>query len=61
MITVIVGVVMTMMAASSANGDLLDIKIVIQGDTGLYLSRINRGYGLDPVEVENSSRYLLSV
>ena len=52
MITVIVGVAMTMMAASPANGGSLDIKIVLQGDTGLYLSRINRGYGWDPIEVE---------
>ena len=40
MITVIVGVVMTIMAASPANGGSLDIKIVLQGDTGLYLCRL---------------------
>ena len=50
MITVIVGVAMTIMAASSANGGSLDIKIVLQGDTGLYLSRINRGTR-NPIEV----------
>ena len=52
MLAAITGVaLMTIMAASLANGGSLDITITLQGDTGLYLSRINRGHGRDTIEV----------
>ncbi len=31
-------------------------KVAIKGDTGLYLSRINSGSGIDPIEVAKSTR-----
>ena len=54
MITIIVGVSMTMMAASPVKCGSLDFKIILLGDTGLYLSRINRGHDWDPIEVEKA-------
>ena len=44
-------VAVMMMAVSPTYGGPLDITITLQGDTGLYLSRINRGHGRDPIEV----------
>ena len=53
-LAVIVVVTVMVIAASPANGGSLDIKIVLQGDTGLYLSRINRGSEVNPIEVAKS-------
>jgi len=38
------------LAATPTNGGSIGVKIVLQGDTGLYLCRINRGPGLNPIE-----------
>jgi len=39
------------LAATPTNGGSMDIKIVLKGDTRLYLSRIDRGKGINPIEV----------
>ena len=48
-------VLVALWAAPPAYGNLLDIKVVLQADTGLYLCRINRGNYLDPIEADGTT------
>jgi len=45
----------TVLAATPTNGGSVGAKVLFQGDTELYLCRINRGSGLNPIEVAKES------